>query len=136
MRRATRLVLLSTVLLAALAGCSLFDENEEEGGALPPTWRAVPMARPPPPGRPRCPTPRSKRIVRLIPPRQGPARLGRRPAHRFKTLEVPHATQTYCASIAIIEQESSFQADPTVPGLPAIVRRELEAGPGAMAYRR
>jgi hypothetical protein len=49
---------------------------------------------------------------------------------------VPHATQTYCASIAIIEQESSFQADPTVPGLPAIVRRELEAGPGAMAYRR
>ena len=132
MRRATRLVLLCTVLLAALAGCSLFDENEEEGGALPAdmarradgkTATAWPNSLPDAEVR--------KRIVHLIPAyakdRQGWAD----DLHTaFKTLEVPHATQTYCASIAIIEQESSFQADPTVPGLPAIVRRELEARAG------
>jgi hypothetical protein len=72
-----------------------------------------------------------KRIVRLIPgyarDRQGWAE----DLHTaFKTLEVAHATQTYCAAIAIIEQESSFQADPTVPGLPNIVRRELESRAG------
>jgi len=132
MRRATRLVLLSSVLLAALAGCSLFDENEEEGGALPAdmarradgkTATAWPNSLPEAEVR--------KRIVHLIPAyakdRQGWAD----DLHTaFKTLEVPHATQTYCASIAIIEQESSFQADPTVPGLPAIVRRELESRAG------
>jgi len=48
----------------------------------------------------------------------------------FKALEVPHATQTYCAAMAIIEQESSFQADPVVPGLPNIVRKELESRAG------
>jgi hypothetical protein len=44
----------------------------------------------------------------------------------FTHLKIVHATETYCAAIAIIEQESSFQADPPVPGLPDIVRRELD----------
>jgi hypothetical protein len=44
----------------------------------------------------------------------------------FGHLKVVHANETYCAAIAIIEQESSFQADPAVPGLPDIVRRELD----------
>lgn len=44
----------------------------------------------------------------------------------FRHLGIVHADETYCAAIAIIEQESSFQADPAVPGLPDIVRRELD----------
>ena len=128
MRPPIRLALLTTALLATLAGCSLFDEGEEEGGTLPSdmsrradgkTATAWPTSLPEAEVR--------KRIVRLIPgyakDRQGWAD----DLHTaFKTLEVPHATQTYCATIAIIEQESSFQADPAVPGLPAIVRKELE----------
>ncbi len=46
--------------------------------------------------------------------------------HAFAHLEIPHATETYCVAIAIVEQESFFQVDPVVPGLPGIVRRELD----------
>jgi len=44
----------------------------------------------------------------------------------FKALNVTPSNENYCAVIAIIGQESSFQADPVVPGLPAIVKREIE----------
>jgi hypothetical protein len=44
----------------------------------------------------------------------------------FAALAIADAPATYCAAIAVIEQESSFQVDPVVPGLPGIVRRELE----------
>lgn len=132
MRLSTCRFLLTTVLLGTLAGCSLFEEGEEEGSRLPPdmarhadgrTATAWPTSLPE--------TEVRKRVARLIPAyakdRQGWAD----DLHTaFKALEVPHATQTYCAAIAVIEQESSFQADPTVPGLPNIVRRELESRAG------
>ncbi|MDO9054570.1 MAG: DUF1615 domain-containing protein [Gallionella sp.] len=44
----------------------------------------------------------------------------------FKALQIPPSIENYCATVAIIEQESSFQANPPIPGLPAIVRREIE----------
>jgi len=44
----------------------------------------------------------------------------------FHALHVQPSAENYCAVVAIIEQESSFQADPFVPGLPAIVMREIE----------
>lgn len=42
-------------------------------------------------------------------------------------LRVPLTPENLCSIIATVEQESSFQADPEVPNLPAIVRRELDA---------
>jgi hypothetical protein len=44
----------------------------------------------------------------------------------FGSLGIASTPDNYCAAIAIIEQESDFQADPAVPGLPDIVRRELD----------
>ena len=42
-------------------------------------------------------------------------------------LRVPMSPENVCAVLAVIEQESSFQADPEVPNLSKIVRTELTA---------
>jgi hypothetical protein len=44
----------------------------------------------------------------------------------YKALHISPTNEHFCAAIAVIEQESSFQADPMVPGLPGIIRREIE----------
>jgi len=43
----------------------------------------------------------------------------------YQSLGIPSAASTYCATIAVVQQESSFTAQPAVPGLSKIVRREL-----------
>jgi hypothetical protein len=45
----------------------------------------------------------------------------------FEFLGVPATTEHICGALAVIDQESNFQVDPPVPGLPAIARREIEA---------
>lgn len=135
MSPAFRPILASLALLAILAGCSTFDEGEGEGPALPPD-----MARRAD-GRTATAWPTSlgdaevrKRIARLMPANVKDKAGWAEDLHSaFKALEVPHAAQTYCAAMAIIEQESSFQADPVVPGLPNIVRKELETRAGRYA---
>lgn len=76
----------------------------------------------PPSGKP---DPRAQ-IARLLPPGVRD-RLGWATDLQtaFGHLGLPQVPPVYCAAIAVIEQESGFQADPRVPGLPAIVRREL-----------
>jgi hypothetical protein len=44
----------------------------------------------------------------------------------FASLDLPATAENFCATIAIAGQESSFQVDPVVPGLPAIARREID----------
>jgi hypothetical protein len=41
-------------------------------------------------------------------------------------LELPPTRENICAAIAVTQQESGFRADPPVPGLPAIAKREIE----------
>ena len=41
-------------------------------------------------------------------------------------LQGPPTVENMCAAIAVIGQESGFQVDPAVPGLPAIARREID----------
>jgi hypothetical protein len=130
------------LLAALLAGCA--TTSLPPPASPPVETRPVPL--PPdlgqtPPGAPSSPAPVDKptgnapiseRDIRSMIVRLLPATAKDRNGWAgdlqtaFTALGIPHAPQIYCAAIAVIEQESSFQADPVVPGLPAIVWRELE----------
>lgn len=45
----------------------------------------------------------------------------------LEALDVEPSTRNVCAVLAVTEQESGYQVNPTVPNLPAIARREIEA---------
>jgi hypothetical protein len=44
----------------------------------------------------------------------------------FEALSIRPTTENICAVVAVTEQESTFQVDPPVRGLPAIARREID----------
>ena len=44
----------------------------------------------------------------------------------FEALSIRPTNENICAVVAVTEQESTFQVDPAVPGLPAIARREID----------
>jgi len=74
----------------------------------------------------RMPTERRYRAVDLLPDqirdREG---WGRDIDIAFRHLEIPATASNLGAAIAVIEQESTWQADPVVPGLPKIVNKEI-----------
>jgi hypothetical protein len=45
----------------------------------------------------------------------------------FATLRLPATPPALCAALAVVEQESSFRVNPTVPGLARIAWREIDA---------
>jgi hypothetical protein len=67
------------------------------------------------------------RIVQLLPPTL-PDRAGWAADiyAAFSTQGIAPSTENLCAVLAITEQESSFRADPSVPGLPEIAWREID----------
>ncbi len=97
-------LIVPTALLALLAGCAI-------------------------PQRPPTVDPDAVRaeIDRLMPPK-----VVNRPGWAidifaaFEALKVPPTTEHICAVLAVADQESNLVVDPTVPGLPAIARREIE----------
>lgn len=44
----------------------------------------------------------------------------------FESLGIAPTSENICAVAAVTEQESNFQVDPAVPGLPGIARREID----------
>lgn len=44
----------------------------------------------------------------------------------FEALGVRADTHNICAVVAVVQQESGFQVDPAVPGLPGMARREID----------
>jgi hypothetical protein len=67
-------------------------------------------------------------LLRLLPPGLEAGRSGwaEDMLAAFSALRLAPGAENFCAAIAVIEQESSFQADPAVPGLSRIVWREIE----------
>lgn len=113
-------------LLIALGGCAGFEPPP--GPQLPPDLAHRPDGRvaQPWPGQTDAVALRA-RIGRLLPDSAKDKAAWAADLHTaFAALKLPHAAESYCAAIAVIEQESGFQTDPTVPGLPAIVHKELE----------
>lgn len=66
------------------------------------------------------------RVLRLLPPGvEQPETWAQDLQLVYQALGIPSAASTYCATIAVVQQESSFNAQPVVPGLSKIVRTEL-----------
>jgi hypothetical protein len=91
--------------IAILSGCAT-----PEGASAPPKPELVPA-----------------RIMQLL-PASLPDRAGWSADiyAAFSTLRLTPSTENLCAVLAITEQESSFRADPSVPGLPEIAWREID----------
>ena len=79
---------------------------------------------PPLPLAPPRPAERHSRalLLQLLPPKISDRNGWATDIHTsFAALRIPATPENYCAAIAVIEQESSFHADPVVPGLSRIV---------------
>jgi hypothetical protein len=147
MRQATRLFLTAWAAALVLAGCASVGPDApvvRPDERLPPDLRRVPESTPsrPPAGSPAAPPSAAENIpqpglgerdVKALISRLLPGGIRDRSGWTsdlytaFQSLGLPHAAPVYCTVIAVIEQESSFQADPVVPGLNTIVWNELEA---------
>ena len=147
MRQATRLFLTGWAAALVVAGCASVGPDApvvRPDERLPPDLRRVPESTPsrPPAGSPAAPLSAAENIpqpglgerdVKALISRLLPSGIRDRSGWTsdlytaFQSLGLPHAAPVYCTVIAVIEQESSFQADPVVPGLNTIVWNELEA---------
>lgn len=114
--------------LAFLAGCTTTTLTPVDSPQLPPDFPRAPTA----PGQPPLPPPLTDAEAKTMVARLIPATVKDRAAWAadlhavFTKLDFPQAPEIYCAAIVVIEQESSWQTDPVVAGLPDIVWKELE----------
>jgi len=100
----TRLTI-SLAALLALAGCGTRQAQEPE----------------------RQPAEVKAQIVRLLPAKTADREGWATDIYvAFSAQQIPPTTQNICSVLAVTEQESTFQADPTVPGLGSIARQEID----------
>lgn len=125
------LACLATVLIAA---CATPASTPPETQAPAPVRdglaeRSAPPQSPPPPRPIAAPELKAPQVtvLQLLPPgitdRAGWAADIQT---AFAVLGLPPNAANLCAAMAVIEQESTWQAEPVVPGLPVIVRAEIE----------
>lgn len=91
---------------------------------VPPVALPPPEALPPP-----RPVERDSRtlLLQLLPPKISDRNGWATDIHTsFSALRIPATPENFCAAIAVIEQESSFQGDPVVAGLSRMVWKEIE----------
>jgi len=115
------------LLLSLLAGCASVDQPVVQPGPRPPPDMARPANSPP--VWPKAPEERDTKalVAKLLPASVKDKNGWASDLHAaFTHLEIPQLPETYCAALAVIEQESTYQVDPVVPNLPDIVWRELE----------
>lgn len=86
---------------------------------------SLPLPSPPPSASPQLLSGPSA-LARLLPHVTGSKAWSGDIFSAFAALRLPATKENVCAAIAVIEQESSFQTDPVVPGLSRIVWREIE----------
>lgn len=73
------------------------------------------------------PTEAREAVLRVLPPNTDDRAGWAADIHAaLATLELPSTPENLCAVLAVTEQESSFRADPAVPGLPAIAWKEID----------
>ncbi|XZG69025.1 DUF1615 domain-containing protein [Chitinibacteraceae bacterium HSL-7] len=136
---------LSCILLALLL-CACATQPAPESPAPPtPTPESSVVAHPTPtptphptptpapkPAKPKAPAKLSAtqagQLINALLPERMPDRAGWRTdiLDAFAGLKLPYTPEYFCAAMAVIEQESSWQGDPTVPGLGDIVWREID----------
>lgn len=102
--------LLITGIIVALAGCATTDDSSR----LPPR-RAMTAAE-------------GRALVSQLLPSSVADRSGWATDiyAALATLEIPATPENICSTVAVTEQESGFQADPAIPGLPGIAWKEID----------
>lgn len=139
MRYFNRLIIPLAVLLTGCAGTREPPPPEvspaPEAPKVQPVRKAAPAKPVPAPAAPQAPAAQpslSDKEVRELVTKLLPTRLKDKDGwagdlqNAFRSLQIQPRAENFCAVIAVIEQESSFQADPVVPGLPGIIRREID----------
>lgn len=115
--------LITVCLVLMLAGCSSQPAKETAPAIPKPIAPRKPIAKPVPKPKPLTGLPL---INSLLPPKLADRNGWAADIFAaFDALKISPNKENFCAVVAEIEQESSFQAEPMVPGLSKIVRHEL-----------
>ncbi|HHQ4528502.1 TPA: DUF1615 domain-containing protein [Aeromonas hydrophila] len=126
--------LLATLLLAACASEPVSQGDASKPGSAAVTGPAIARPAPLPKAQvPRAPASMQSRIVRLLPARTVDRNgWAQDIVTALAKQDLAVTDENVCSVLAVAEQESTFQADPVVPGLGKIAWKEINARAGKL----